>query len=66
MIWSAVSRAFAEQASGQVRVLSGAISPHSYFARVELPTLLNNKAVTGVDYVKLAPSIRFRDPSVID
>jgi len=53
------SRSLATQASGQVRVVSGAIRPSSFYLKVELPALSNNTSVTGIDYLQLKPRFSF-------
>jgi hypothetical protein len=57
-IWENASKEIAEQASGQVRVAAGQISPTSIYMRIERPALLNNPKVLGIDIVQLAPKIK--------
>ncbi len=55
-IWEKASAEIAEQASGQVRVAKGQISPTSVYIRIERPILLNNPKVLGIDEVPLKPT----------
>lgn len=48
-IWDEVSRRFAEQAVGEVRVLTDFSRPHGVFAQTELPALLANPNVTTIE-----------------
>src|SRR5438034_375335 len=54
-IWVAVSRSASRQASGQVRALLGQVSPSSIYQVDEVPTLINNSNVIGVDRLFLKP-----------
>jgi hypothetical protein len=58
-IMESASRSLAQQASGQVRVLSGSIRPSSFFLKTELPELSINPAITGIDYLQLKPRYSF-------
>ncbi len=56
-LWARVSHEFASQASGQVRVLVGRVSPNSVYATVERPVLAENPNVLGVEEIPLLPTI---------
>jgi hypothetical protein len=60
LIWKTASRSVAEQASGQVRVVRGHLSPTSIYMSIERPTLLNNPRVLGIDEVLLKPTFGVR------
>ena len=51
--WYTVSARYAAAASGRVTAIvgPGGIRADSVFATIELPTLLNNPGVTGIDYI---------------
>lgn len=57
-IWDGVSAHVVAQASGQVRAVLGYVQPWSTFRRIELPGILDNPAITGLDRLFLDPSIR--------
>ena len=48
-IWASVSRSASAQAGGQVRALLGQVRPSSTYQMHELPTLLDNPKVLGID-----------------
>ena len=54
-IWEKASRSLAEQASGQVRVVRGAVRPRSVYWNTERPALANNPSVIGIEEVFLKP-----------
>jgi hypothetical protein len=62
-IWNQASRSVVSQASGQVRAIFGnAYRPGiwqgtSTFGSIEMPALMNNAAVTGLDQLCLLPKI---------
>jgi RHS repeat-associated protein len=56
-VWGNASRQFARGASGQARAVTGQVRPSSFWRTVELPELLSNPRVTGIDELPLLPRI---------
>jgi RHS repeat-associated protein len=59
-VWELASRQFAIGARGQVRAVVGTIRPSSVFNRIELPELLYNPNVWGIDILFLHPGVGLR------
>lgn len=53
LIWGTVSSKFVSSANGQVRAVLGNVRPTSIYKTVELPSVLNNTSVTGLDALQL-------------
>ncbi|MGC4000002.1 MAG: hypothetical protein QM767_22230 [Anaeromyxobacter sp.] len=64
-IWNRVSRGACEQASGQVRAVLGQVSPRGAFMSEEMPTVLANPKVTGLDPFYVPPNT-YRAPVLFD
>jgi len=56
-IFAQVSREVARQASGQVRALVGRPGFHTIYKTIELPELLSNSRVLGIDEIQILPSV---------
>ena len=59
-VWANGSRQFARGASGQVRAVTGQVRPSSQYRTIELPELLANPNVTGIDELSLLPNVGIR------
>ncbi|MFA5072533.1 MAG: hypothetical protein WC539_01320 [Nitrospirota bacterium] len=59
-IWDDVSRIGVSQASGQVRAVLGPVSPMSTYKRIEVPELLVNSNITGLNPIYLKPKIEIK------
>jgi len=60
LVWAHASREFARGASGQIRAVTGSVRPNSIWRRVELPELMSNPRVWGIDELNLLPRIGFK------
>jgi hypothetical protein len=60
-LWDSASRRFAENASGDVRVLAPVSDLTRVFAQTEIPALLNNANVTHIEGIAKEDLIRIRD-----
>jgi hypothetical protein len=60
LVWAHASREFARGASGQIRAVTGSVRPNSIWRRIELPELMSNPRVWGIDELNLLPRIGFK------